>query len=251
LSDELAIRLCHVTKRYHIGSAVGDGFKHLILHLPSQIRALRARKPFDALVDLSLDIRRGECLSLIGHNGAGKSTVLGLIAGVLKPTSGNVETGGRICPLLELGAGFNQQLSGRENIMLNGVLLGLTRREVKQRTAEIIAFSELEAFIDAPLRTYSSGMVVRLGFSIAVHLEPDILLLDEVLAVGDGAFRQKCIERMDRFRSSGTTMIFVSHDLASVARISDRVALLERGRLVELGEPGRVLDAYQHRVRAA
>jgi lipopolysaccharide transport system ATP-binding protein len=251
LSNDLAIRLQGVTKRYYLGSPVGDGFKHLMLHLPTQIRAMRRRRPFDALLDVSFDVKRGECLSLIGNNGAGKSTALGLIAGVLKPSSGTLSTSGRICPLLELGAGFNHQLTGRENIMLNGVLLGLTRREVRERTEEIIAFSELGDFIDAQLRTYSSGMVVRLGFSIAVHLDPEILLIDEVLAVGDAGFRQKCFERMEHFRRRGTTMIFVSHDLGSVAHISDRVALFEAGRLVEIGSPGEVISQYQGLGRAA
>lgn len=251
LSNDVAIRLQGVTKRYYLGSPVGDGFKHLVLHLPSQIRAMRRRRPFDALVDVSFEVRRGECLSLIGRNGAGKSTTLGLIAGVLKPTCGTLETTGRICPLLELGAGFNHELTGRENITLNGVLLGLTRREVRERAEEIIAFSELGDFIDAPLRTYSSGMVVRLGFSIAVHLDPEILLVDEVLAVGDARFQEKCFERMEHFRRRGTTMIFVSHDVGSVARISDRVALFDAGRLVEIGKPERVIARYQGLPRAA
>jgi len=251
LSSDVAIRLQGVSKRYYLGSPVGEGFKHLVLHLPSQIKAIMRRKPFDALQDISFEVRRGECLSLIGHNGAGKSTTLGLIAGVLKPSTGTLETQGRICPLLELGAGFSQQLTGRENIMLNGVLLGLTRQEVRERTADIIEFSELGDFIEAPLRTYSSGMVVRLGFSIAVHLDPDILLVDEVLAVGDARFREKCLKRMEQFRHRGTTMIFVSHDTASVASISDRVALLDSGRLIEIGHPTRVIDAYHRRARAA
>jgi lipopolysaccharide transport system ATP-binding protein len=251
LSDDVVIRLRGVTKRYYLGSPVSDGFKNLVLHLPSQIQALRQRKPFLALADVSLEVRRGECVSLIGHNGAGKSTTLGLIAGVLRPTFGTIETSGRICPLLELGAGFNRELSGRENIVLNGVLLGLTRREVAERIQDIIAFAELGEFIDAPLRTYSSGMVVRLGFSVAVHLSPDILIVDEVLTVGDERFRQKCLLRMEQFRQRQTTMIFVSHDVGTVARISDRVALFEAGRLVDIGEPARIISQYQIRARAA
>lgn len=250
MSDDVAIRFDRVTKRYHLYSPVADGLKSLILHLPSRIKALRERKPFSALVDFSLDIRRGECISLIGHNGAGKSTALGLIAGVLRPTTGTVSAAGRICPLLELGAGFNSELTGRENIVLNGILLGLTRREVAERAADIIAFSELGSFIDAPLRTYSSGMVVRLGFSVAVHLEPDILLIDEVLAVGDARFRQKCLKRMEEFRARNTTIVLVSHDVGTVRRISDRAALLESGRLVDVGEPANIVDQYQNRPQA-
>jgi homopolymeric O-antigen transport system ATP-binding protein len=247
----MVIRLDCVTKRYHLRSQVSDGFKSLLLHLPSQIKAMRERKPFSALVDVSLEIRRGECVSLIGRNGAGKSTALGLIAGVLRPTCGSVQTRGHICPLLELGAGFNNELTGHENIVLNGILLGLTRREVAARTEEIIAFSELGQFIDAPLRTYSSGMVVRLGFSVAVHLNPDILLVDEVLAVGDDRFQEKCLRRMQQFRDRQTTMILVTHNMAVAAQISDRVAFLEGGRLLDIGEPSRVIAAYQNPARAA
>jgi lipopolysaccharide transport system ATP-binding protein len=250
LSDA-AIRLEHVTKQYYLGSGVADGFKNLVLHLPSQLKAIRRRKPFYALADLSLSIARGECLGVIGANGAGKSTLLGIVAGVLQPTSGTVETRGRVCPLLELGAGFNVELTGRENIALNGILLGLTRREVDQRTAQIIDFAELGEFIDAPLRVYSSGMVVRLGFSVAVHLEPDVLLVDEVLAVGDARFQQKCLERIEQFRRRQTTMMFVSHDVGTVARVSDRVALLEAGRLVDVGPPSRILETYKNLPRAA
>ncbi len=251
MSNDVAIHLRNVTKRYYLGSPVGEGIKHLVLHLPSKIRAIRNRTPFEALHDVSFDVYKGECLSLVGRNGAGKSTTLSLIAGVLRPSEGVLTTRGRICPLLELGAGFNHELTGRENIMLNGVLLGLTRREVRERTDEIIEFSELGDFVNRPLRTYSSGMVVRLGFAIAVHLEPEILLIDEVLAVGDARFRQKCLDRMDQFRNNGTTMIFVSHDMSSVSRISDRVALFEAGRLVDIGKPSEVLPQYEGLSKAA
>lgn len=245
MSDEPVIQFRHVTKRYHVGSPVAGGFKNLLLHLPSQIRAIRMRKPFCALEGVSFEVRAGECLGVIGPNGAGKSTALGLIAGVLRPSFGAVETRGRICPLLELGAGFHSELNGRENIVLNGILLGLTRREVVERVEEIIAFSELGQFIDAPLRTYSSGMIARLGFSVAVHLDPSILLVDEVLAVGDEHFQQKCLRRMQQFRERKTTMVFVSHDMSSVAKISDRVILIEGGRLMDIGEPARVIESYR------
>jgi lipopolysaccharide transport system ATP-binding protein len=245
LSDEPVIQFHHVTKRYHVESPVAGGFKNLLLHLPSQIRAIRTRKPFCALEGVSFEVRAGECLGVIGPNGAGKSTALGLIAGVLRPSSGVVETRGRICPLLELGAGFHTELNGRENIVLNGILLGLTRREVVERVDEIIAFSELGQFIDSPLRTYSSGMIARLGFSVAVHLDPSILLVDEVLAVGDEHFQQKCLRRMQQFRERHTTMVFVSHDMPNVAKISDRVVLIEGGRILDIGEPARVIESYR------
>jgi lipopolysaccharide transport system ATP-binding protein len=212
---------------------------------------MRRRRPFCALNDVSLEIAVGESVSVIGPNGAGKSTTLGLIAGVLRASSGTIHTVGRVCPLLELGAGFHSELNGRENIVLNGILLGLTRREVLERVDEIIAFSELGEFIDAPLRTYSTGMVSRLGFSVAVHLEPNILLVDEALAVGDHSFRQKCLRRMQQFRQRGTTMVFVSHEMESLAEMSDRVALIEGGRLVDIGEPARVIDRYRTRDLAA
>jgi lipopolysaccharide transport system ATP-binding protein len=240
-----------VTKQYFVDSPVSAGFKNLLLHLPSQVRAIRGRRPFCALADVSFEIAPGECVSLIGPNGAGKSTTLGLMAGVLRPTSGAVETRGRICPLLELGAGFHSELSGRENIVLNGILLGLTRREVAERAEEVIIFSEIGQFIDAPLRTYSTGMISRLGFSVAVHLSPDILLVDEALAVGDEAFRQKCLRRIEQFRQRGTTMVLVSHDMRAVEAISDRVALIDRGQLLDFGEPERVIALYRNRMLAA
>ncbi|MGD9723325.1 MAG: ABC transporter ATP-binding protein [Pirellulales bacterium] len=249
--DLAAVRFERVTKRYFVDSPVASGFKNLVLHLPTQLRAMRGRRPFCALLDVSFEIHSGECLGVIGPNGAGKSTTLGLIAGVLRPTSGTVATRGRICPLLELGAGFHSELSGRDNILLNGVLLGLTRQEVRERVHEIIAFSELSDFIDAPLRTYSSGMISRLGFSVAVHMDPNILLIDEALAVGDQSFRQKCLRRMEQFRARGTTIVFVSHELESVQKVSDRVALIVSGRLVELGEPARVIEHYRGSVAAA
>jgi lipopolysaccharide transport system ATP-binding protein len=240
-----------VTKRYHVRSPVADGLKSLLLHLPSQLQAIRRRKPYCALDDVSFELRAGECLSVIGRNGAGKSTTLGLIAGVLRPSTGDVETRGRICPLLELGAGFHFELSGRENIILNAILLGLTRREALDRVDDIIAFSELSACIHQPLKTFSSGMIARLGFSVAVHLTPDILLVDEVLSVGDEAFKRKCLARMQEFRQQGTTMVFVSHDMTTIEKISDRVALIEGGKLVELGEPARVIALYRERLKAA
>ncbi|MBL9125343.1 MAG: ABC transporter ATP-binding protein [Planctomycetaceae bacterium] len=244
MSSDPAIQFRHVTKEYHVENAVLGGLKNLVLHLPTQIRAMRARKPFCALQDLSLEIAQGESLSVIGRNGAGKSTLLGLIAGVLRPSAGTVVTRGRICPLLELGAGFHADLTGRENIVLNGILLGLTRREVLARLDEIIDFSGLAQFVDRPLRTYSSGMTARLGFSVAVHLSPNILLVDEALAVGDLEFQQKCLARMQQFRSDAVTMVFVSHDMESVARVSDRVAWMDGGRLREIGPPQQVIEHY-------
>jgi len=245
LSEDAIIRLKNVTKHYRLGSIATVGVKGFLLHLPQYIKAHRRQEPFRALTDVSLDVRRGDCLGIIGRNGSGKSTTLGLIAGVLRPSSGEVETHGRICPLLELGAGFHFELTGIENIFLNGILLGMGREEIEERLDDIVAFSGLGDFIHRPVRVYSSGMVGRLGFSVAVHIQPDILLIDEVLAVGDQEFQRKCFAKMAEFLAQGITMIFVSHNLTAVGKICNRVALLEAGRLVELGEPEHVIQVYQ------
>jgi lipopolysaccharide transport system ATP-binding protein len=220
--------------------------KGLLLHLPRYIATLfKKAKVFTALDGVSFEVRRGECLGIIGRNGSGKSTTLGLIAGVLRPSAGAIETHGSIAPLLELGAGFHPEISGRDNIILNGILLGLTRARVMENMDRIIEFSELAEFMDQPLRTYSSGMVARLGFSVAVHLSPDILLIDEVLAVGDEAFQQKCIAKIQEFRAKGVTMVLVTHHLKDVEKSCDRVALLDAGRLIEVGNPAEVVERYR------
>ncbi|HUU43356.1 MAG TPA: ABC transporter ATP-binding protein [Planctomycetota bacterium] len=244
MSDDVMIRFRHVTKNYRLSGDPAAGLKNVLLHLPRYIRAARARKPFCALSDVSLEVTRGESLGIIGRNGSGKSTTLGLMAGVLRPSSGEIETHGRIAPLLELGAGLHFELTGVENIMLNGVLLGLTREAVRERMDDIIAFSELGDFIHHPVRVYSSGMVARLGFSVAVHLEPDVLLVDEVLAVGDQPFQQKCFRKMSEFLTNGTTVVFVSHSMDTVRRVCTRVAFLDAGRLVDVGSPEAIISEY-------
>lgn len=186
----------------------------------------------------------GGPLVFIGRNGAGKSTTLGPIAGVLKPSQGKVIIKGKISPLLDLGGGFHPELTGRENIMLNGVLLGLTREQVKKKMDQIIDFSELGDFIDQPLRVYSSGMFARLGFSVVAHLNPEILLIDEVLAVGDMSFQQKCIDKMLGFKKSGVTMVFVSHSMSDVERICDRVMWIDNHNVKMIREPGEVVKSY-------
>jgi lipopolysaccharide transport system ATP-binding protein len=238
------IRLDHVSKAYPRHRHLTRGLKHNLLHLPDLIRRLRADR-FLALDDVSLEAKRGEALGIIGPNGSGKSTMLGLIAGVIQAQAGTVEVLGRVAPLLELGAGFHYELTGRENIVLNAILLGLTRREVAKRLDAIVAFSGLEAFLDEPLRTYSSGMVARLGFSVAAHLDPDILLIDEILAVGDAHFQAKCHERLTDFRRHGMTLVIVSHAIKDIRLLCDRVVWLEAGRIAMEGEPGEVLEAYK------
>ena len=205
------------------------------------------REHVEALQEVTLDVPRGTTLGIVGRNGSGKSTTLGLAAGVLRPTAGAVDVRGRVAPLLELGAGFHPELSGEENLVLNGVLMGLTRREIAARRDAIVEFAELEEVIRRPLRTYSAGMVARLGFSVVAHLHPDVLLIDEVLAVGDAPFQAKCERRMREFRAKGTTMMFVSHDLAAGKRICDRAVLLDNGRIGKTGAPSEVVAEYRRR----
>jgi ABC-type polysaccharide/polyol phosphate transport system ATPase subunit len=184
-------------------------------------------------------------VGIIGRNGSGKSTILKIIAGVYIPTSGEVAVNGSIAPLIELGAGFHHELTGRENILLNGLLLGLSKRDVMKRESQIIEFAELGEFIDVPVKQYSSGMYMRLAFAIATEVNPDILLIDEILAVGDGEFRRKCFERIEQFRTLGKTILFVSHDLGSVRQFCDRVLLLHGGELIEDGSTDFVISRYE------
>jgi len=232
-----------VFKTYPLYHHFTGGIKNFLFNLPGAIKALRTTR-FEALRGLSFEVKAGETLGVIGANGAGKSTILGLAAGVLRPTSGAVKVTGRIAPLLELGAGFHRDLTGRENIILNGVLLGLTRAGVMAKMDAIIDFSELGEFIDQPVRVYSNGMVARLGFSVAAHLDPEIMLIDEVLAVGDEEFQKKCVNKMREFKKRGVTMLFVSHSMESVQLICDRVIWIE-GRTIKMsGSPAEVVKKY-------
>jgi len=200
---------------------------------------------FEAVKHISFQISKGEVVGLVGRNGSGKSTILKLVAGVYTPTSGRVEVHGSIAPLIELGAGFHHELTGRENIMLNGLLLGLSKRQVQEREARIIEFAELGEFIDSPIKQYSSGMYVRLAFSVATEVDPDILIVDEILSVGDGGFREKCFDRIRQFRNSGKTILMVSHDMATMSNFCSRLLLIHQGRLIEEGGPSRVVSRYQ------
>ncbi len=240
----IAVRFEHVCKSYPRYREILTGLKASLLHLPETLRSFK-RNRFMALNDVSFEVKQGESLGLIGQNGSGKSTTLALIAGVLKPQVGKVEVRGRVSPLLELGAGFHPELTGRENILLNGILLGLTRREVLAKMDEIIAFSELEPFLDQPIRTYSSGMLARLGFSVAAHLDPEILLIDEVLAVGDLRFQAKCREKLDDFKKRQVTIVLVSHSLGEVRGFCERVIWLNNGRIAAEGEPAVVIPRYE------
>lgn len=205
----------------------------------------RKLEHFVALDGVDLQVGRGECVALVGRNGAGKSTLLSLISRIYRPTSGSIAVNGRIAPLLELGAGFHPDLTGVENVVFNGIILGLTRKQVQARMADIVAFAELEHHIDSPVRTYSSGMLARLGFAVAVHVDAEILIVDEVLAVGDFAFEQKCYARIEDFRRTGGTILFVSHNMDSVRQIADRCVWLRGGRVEMEGTPESVIAAYQ------
>jgi lipopolysaccharide transport system ATP-binding protein len=200
---------------------------------------------FWALRQVSFIVESGEALGVVGANGAGKSTLLGLLGGISWPDEGRLEVNGRIGGLLELGAGFHPDLTGRENVIINGIICGLTRHEVDQRFAEIIAFAELEDAIDDPLRTYSTGMRMRLGFSIAAHTEPEILLVDEVLAVGDMAFQQKCLERIRQYQARGCTIVIVSHNTTQIRKFCDRVIWLQAGKIQAYDGPDQVVNDYE------
>lgn len=241
--SEPVIILDRVCKSYPMYYHVTGGIKNFLFHLPSAVKQIRNSR-YETLRDISFEVYKGETFGIIGKNGEGKSTMLGLIAGVLKPTKGNIIVKGKTSPLLELGSGFHPELTGRENIILNGVLLGLTRTEVLRKLNEIVEFSELGDFIDQPIRVYSRGMLARLGFSVISSLDPEILLIDEILAVGDKDFQKKCIERMMNFKKSGVTMVFVSHSMENVKKICDRVALIEKHSIKKIGDPNTVIADY-------
>jgi ABC-type polysaccharide/polyol phosphate transport system ATPase subunit len=201
-----------------------------------------------ALIDVSFAVDKGEAFGVIGRNGSGKSTLLKIISGILKPTSGKVAVNGRIAALIELGAGFHPEITGRENIYINGIMLGLTRRDIDERFDRIVEFSGIAEFLDQPVKTYSSGMYVRLGFAVAVHVDPDILLIDEVLAVGDEEFSARCIAKIQEMKYRGVTLIFVTHQLDQVRNLCDRALWLDHGRLEAIGDPMRVVDHYLQEV---
>jgi ABC-type polysaccharide/polyol phosphate transport system ATPase subunit len=208
-------------------------------------RGRTGAREVQALCDVSLSVEPGDAVGLVGRNGSGKTTLLRLVSGIIKPTSGRVEAGGRVASLLELGAGFHPDFSGRENVYLNGSIHGLSRKRVREVMDEIVAFAELERFIDLPVRTYSSGMFMRLGFSVAAHIEADVLLLDEVFAVGDEQFQRKCFGKIAEFKNRGGTIVFVSHDAQAVERLCDRAVLLRQGEVAFDGETREAIAAYR------
>jgi ABC-type polysaccharide/polyol phosphate transport system ATPase subunit len=204
-----------------------------------------------ALKNVSFEVHRGEAFGIIGRNGSGKSTLLKLISGILKPTNGSVSVNGRIAALIELGAGFHPEITGRENIYINGIMLGLSRREIDQRFDKIVEFSGIADFLDQPVKTYSSGMYVRLGFAVAVHVDPDVLLIDEVLSVGDEEFSARCVAKIQEMKYRGVTLLFVTHQLDQVRTLCDRALWLDKGQVEAIGDPMRVVDAYLQEVSGA
>jgi lipopolysaccharide transport system ATP-binding protein len=241
--SRLAVVFDSLTKVYPLYSHLTGGSKYMLLHPGKALLSFR-RSRFQALTGISFTVEAGESFGIIGRNGAGKSTILALMAGVIEPTYGRVSVYGRVSPFLELGAGFHPDLTGRDNIMLNGVLMGLTRAEVLREIDGIIAFSELGAFIDQPLRVYSSGMLSRLGFSVVAHLNPDILLVDEEFAVGDIGFERKCIDKMQEFKERGVTIVLVSHDMDDIISVCSRTLWIDDRRVRMLGDTERVVSAY-------
>jgi len=238
----IRVKFENVTKYYTLLNT--GGIKHFILNFFKEYKKIKSNR-FLALENISFEVKDKDVVGIIGKNGAGKSTTLGLIAGVLKPTNGRVEVNGRIAPLLELGAGFHPDLTGRENIILNGILLGMTKREILSKLDSIIEFSELGEFIDQPIRIYSSGMLSRLGFSVAVHVDPEILLIDEVLSVGDFKFQEKSKNKIYEFKERGKTIIFVSHDIGMVEELCDKVILIHEHKLLYQGDVKKGVEIYE------
>jgi len=252
---DAALRLDGVYKKFRKGELY-DSLRDLIPALAARMlrgpsREALAPREFWALQDITFSVPRGEAFGIIGSNGAGKSTILKVLSGIMRPTRGTLHVEGRLSALIEVSAGFHPDLTGRENIYLNGTILGMTRAEIKRRFDAIVAFSELEEFLDTPVKRYSSGMFARLGFAVAAHVEPDILIVDEVLSVGDYLFQQKCFQRMNEVMSGGATVVFVSHNLRAVSLLCERSLLLERGRVVTMGPSHEVIKAYLTRGHGA
>jgi ABC-type polysaccharide/polyol phosphate transport system ATPase subunit len=240
--NHIVIRLENVTQRFRVIHERPDTLRELFSRF---LRHHVSFHDFDAVKDVSVEVPRGQMLGLIGRNGSGKSTLLKIIAGVYRPNSGQVHVEGSLAPLIELGAGFHHELTGRENILMNGLLMGYSREEMKDREQRIIEFAEVGEFIDAPVKQYSSGMHMRLAFAVATEVDPDILIVDEILGVGDASFQKKCFERIRGFREAGKTILFVSHNMTQVVEHCDRAILLEHGSAVADGDPVEVCEMYK------
>jgi lipopolysaccharide transport system ATP-binding protein len=253
MSSEIAIRAEGIGKRYRIGATQGVGRYRSLREDISELASRRGRKQerakrdFWALKDVSFEIEAGETVGIIGRNGAGKSTLLKILARITPPTSGRGETRGRVGSLLEVGTGFHLELTGRENIMLSAAIMGMKRVEVQKRFDDIVEFADLAKFLETPVKRYSSGMYMRLAFSVAAHLEPEVLLVDEVLAVGDASFQKKCLGRMEELSGTGRTVLFVSHSMPSVLRLCPRVMLIDGGHMAADGSGSHVVEEYMGR----
>jgi len=244
------IEVENVSKRYRLGlfnaQTLRDEIEDLFRRMSTSRRASTNKSEFWALKNVSFTVQRGEVVGIIGRNGAGKSTLLKVLSRVTEPTSGMARIRGRVASLLEVGTGFHPELTGRENIYLNGAILGMTKQEIREKFNDIVAFSEIEKFLDTPVKRYSSGMYVRLAFAVAAHLDPEILIVDEVLSVGDTRFQQKCLGKLRDVSSSGRTVLFVSHNLAAVQALCDRTMLLDRGKLLSIGSPPAIIAEYHN-----
>jgi ABC-2 type transport system ATP-binding protein len=240
-ADSTVIRVDHVTQRFRVIQERPDTLRELFARF---FRGSNDYHDFEAIKNVSFEVHSGEMLGIIGCNGSGKSTLLKIIAGIYRPSAGRVEVKGTIAPLLELGAGFHHELTGRENIMLNGLLMGYSKKEMTGREESIIRFADIGEFIDAPVKQYSSGMYIRLAFAVATEIDPDVLVVDEILAVGDVTFQQKCFDRLHQFRRQNKTILFVSHSPAQVVDLCDRVIVMDRGEIAFNGDPARGVEIY-------
>lgn len=247
--SDLAIKVEQLGKKYTIGTSKSGDLRASMVNFFNRFRSAEKRtteeSEFWALKDISFEVKKGEAVGIIGRNGAGKSTLLKILSRITEPSSGRFELNGRVSSLLEVGTGFHSELTGRENIFLNGTILGMTRKEVKQKFDEIVEFSGVSKFIDTPVKHYSSGMTVRLAFSVAAHLEPEILIVDEVLAVGDSEFQKKCIGKMEDVVELGRTVLFVSHDLNAVQKFCNTAILLNQGEIIKYDKVKKVVETYQ------
>lgn len=239
MQSDVSISLEHVSKLF-----VRREQRTMKELLPALLGRKKTKESFWALQDVNLTIKKGETIGIVGENGSGKSTLLKLIAGVSQPTKGRVQVNGKIAPLIELGAGFHPELTGRENVYLNGVILGLKRKRIDELFEDIVGFSEIQEFIDTPIKHYSSGMYLRLAFSVAVHTDPGILLMDEILAVGDNKFQKKCLAKMEQFKKQGVTIVIVSHSSKVLRSFAPRCILLHQGQVKALGPTEEVLSLY-------
>jgi ABC-2 type transport system ATP-binding protein/lipopolysaccharide transport system ATP-binding protein len=241
IDKPIAIRLENVTQKFRVIHERPDTLRELFSRFNKSRNSFH---DFEAVSDVSFDVHKGEIVGLIGRNGSGKSTLLKIVAGVYRPTRGKVTVNGSLAPMIELGAGMHHELTGRENILLNGLLMGYSREIMRSREQKIIEFADIGDFIDAPVKQYSSGMYMRLAFAVATEVDPDILVVDEILAVGDFTFQEKCLQRLKAFREAGKTILFVSHTMDQIENYCDRVVLLEKGKMAVNGSPAEAIKAY-------